>query len=110
MMKHAVVSSFALASLTACSYESIDAHRTNEMQGIVNGSPTTIGEHPWQVAIEANFGFCGASIIDSEWVLTANHCVEGASAGSVSVFAGMTRLSEGAWMASGSRSYMRAEK
>lgn len=49
---------------------------------IVGGAPATPGEWPWQVALvfggEADLfqgQFCGGSLIDRQWVLTAGHCV-----------------------------------
>jgi len=46
---------------------------------IVNGTPAPEGKYPWQVRIyssmEDEFGFCGGSIIASQWVLTASHCL-----------------------------------
>jgi len=41
---------------------------------IVNGKEVIKGSHPWQVNI--NSGFCGGSLINDQWVLTAAHCVE----------------------------------
>jgi trypsin len=42
---------------------------------IVGGEPTTIEEHPWQVALTLNGSYhCGGSIIAFKWVLTAAHC------------------------------------
>jgi secreted trypsin-like serine protease len=50
---------------------------------IVGGSQISIGQAPWQVAVEAVIpeekGFveilCGGSILDSSHILTAAHCV-----------------------------------
>lgn len=67
-----------------------------EEDGIVGGANTTIETHPWQVSIQSTdgFHFCGGSIIAPQWILTAQHCVEGSSANSMRVVAGTTRLSQ----------------
>ncbi|MFB1481696.1 trypsin-like serine protease [Corallococcus sp. RDP092CA] len=63
-------------------------------QEIVGGSATTIGENPWQVSLQSSSGshFCGGSIINESWILTAQHCVN--SGGSISkpgrIVAGVT--------------------
>ena len=57
---------------------------------IIGGQDATPGDWPWQVSLQNSRGshFCGASIIGSEWVLTAAHCV-GGSASSVRVVVGL---------------------
>ncbi|MFN8023613.1 MAG: serine protease [Acidimicrobiales bacterium] len=58
---------------------------------IVDGDPTSITSAPWQVSLRDGAGhFCGGAVIDATTVLTAAHCVEGASAGSFVVRAGVT--------------------
>lgn len=50
---------------------------------IVGGEPVAIKDHPWQVALIRGFlaepqrsQFCGGTLIDGGWVLTAAHCVK----------------------------------
>lgn len=56
---------------------------------VINGGPVPITDVPWQVGLMRadepdNYyaQFCGGSIIDAEWIVTAAHCVAGS--GSVS--------------------------
>ncbi len=46
-------------------------------QDIIGGTNTTINENPWQVSLQSGtFHFCGGSILNANWILTAAHCVE----------------------------------
>ncbi|XP_017765063.1 PREDICTED: trypsin-1-like [Eufriesea mexicana] len=43
---------------------------------IIGGKDVSIQEVPHQVSLQSSgFGFCGGSIISSEWVVTAAHCM-----------------------------------
>ncbi len=68
---------------------------------IINGADAIPGDAPWQVAL-LNMGgnlfnaqFCGGSIINRQWIVTAAHCVQGTSANpaNVRVLAGQQDLS-----------------
>ena len=46
---------------------------------IVNGRSIGIEDSPWQAALSDLAGnvFCGGSLVNSDWVLTAHHCMQG---------------------------------
>ncbi|XP_042742046.1 chymotrypsinogen A-like [Lagopus leucura] len=70
-----VGSARAARSLPSCGVPAI----TPVIRGlnrIVNGEPAVPGSWPWQVSLQryGNFHFCGGSLINEEWVITAAHC------------------------------------
>ncbi|MEL0147539.1 MAG: DUF1986 domain-containing protein [Actinomycetota bacterium] len=82
-----------LALLVAVFLASI-ASPARDASAVVGGSPTTIEAHPWQalVIVAPDSRLCGGSIIDSEWIVTAAHCVVGASPDGVDVHVGTSTL------------------
>jgi secreted trypsin-like serine protease len=83
----------SLAGVTAACVD--DPQVAAQDEEIVGGTATTIAQHPWQIALTTNSGFqfCGGSIVNANWVLTAQHCVAGGSA-DMRVVAGITRISQ----------------
>ncbi|XP_051540309.1 coagulation factor IX-like [Myxocyprinus asiaticus] len=52
---------------------------TKNVQRIVGGNEATPGEIPWQVVLMHKLNkmaFCGGSILNEDWVITAAHCIE----------------------------------
>ena len=100
-MRHSKLSFWLSLSLvgatTACldvtgNPDEVLAEHTDE---IVGGTATTISAVPWQCAVltQSGFQFCGCSIVNSRWVLTAQHCVASGSSDMV-VLAGVSNISQ----------------
>ncbi|XP_044016675.1 trypsin-1-like [Aphidius gifuensis] len=63
---------------------------------IINGVDSKPGEIPYQVSLQMignSFHFCGGSVLNQKYVITAAHCVVGQNALSIKVVAGTTDLS-----------------
>lgn len=62
---------------------------------IVGGAPISIAATPWQVSLHIrNSTLCGASILNTQWLVTAAHCVAGVVPSEISAYVGITSLSE----------------
>ena len=61
--------------------------RPSSSSRIVGGSAARVNSWPWQVMLIRTSGsqFCGGSLVDPYWVVTAAHCVNGISPSSIKV-------------------------
>jgi hypothetical protein len=68
---------------------------------IVGGNLATEGDYPWMTALvekganAANGQFCGAALIDPNWIVTAAHCAEGVTPNNTEVIVGAYDLRNG---------------
>lgn len=63
---------------------------------IVGGASAAEGQFPYQISLRRyDSHSCGGSIYNKRWIVTAGHCVDGASPVGMTVVAGSTRLSTG---------------
>ena len=71
----------AAASIALFAVQPVVAQATPTVAPIIGGTTTAITAVPWQVGILGGTGdafqnqFCGGSIMNAEWVITAAHCV-----------------------------------
>lgn len=64
---------------------------------IMGGNDASSGQFPYQVSLRNAFNshFCGASIINARWVLTAAHCTVNSSPSNVNIVIGSHLLNSG---------------
>jgi len=97
-MKAALLLSIGLfLTVSAGDYPAVPLKDQVGVGRIVGGELAADGEFPWQVSLRTVGGigqthFCGGSIIDKDWVLTAGHCCAGQLPLTMHVVAGGIQL------------------
>ncbi|TRZ02522.1 hypothetical protein DNTS_026577 [Danionella cerebrum] len=74
----------SLSQLSVCGQAPLNSR-------VVGGVNAPEGSWPWQVSLHSTkYGghFCGGSLINNQWVLTAAHCLPGVTAASLRVYLG----------------------
>jgi len=82
-------------SAFACTLSSSSDTEREAAQDVIGGTEAIPGEFPWQAQLSVP-GFshwCGGSVLDTQWVLTAAHCVVGHPASDFTVRLGVHRRS-----------------
>lgn len=89
----------ALAGAVGCIVPVWAAETGHASPKIIGGEPVPAGQNTYQVAllqsrVADNYKaqFCGGTLIDRSWVVTAAHCVEGQTAVDIQVLAGTNKL------------------
>lgn len=79
----------------------VDSFLKGELSKIVGGLEAKPGQLPWQVSLgvswmasPADAHFCGGSIYNESWIVTAAHCVDGNSPNEIIVTAGTVNLTK----------------
>lgn len=94
MKKHFRLAVSVLSTLCVLPFTSMAASSTPVKPTIVGGIETTPNSRPYQVALLMNGRQgCGGTLISPNWVLTAAHCVDGASTSSLTVQVGAHSMS-----------------
>lgn len=79
--------------------DAVRRYRTKELPKIVGGVAALDGEFPWQVSLgvawiadPARAHFCGGTIYNARWIITAGHCVGGLQSEQITVSYGANML------------------
>ena len=82
--------------------DAVDRYLNRKAPKIVGGTPAPDGAYPWQVSLAVSWiadpgraHFCGGSIYNERWIVTAAHCVAKLRPEDVVVVAGTNQLRQG---------------
>src|SRR5690606_36235786 len=83
------------AGLAACTAPVTEDTHGDWQAAVVGGDDAAPGAWPWQaqLSVPGYAHWCGGSLLNEEWVVTAGHCVEGFAPGNVTVRLGVHQRS-----------------
>jgi secreted trypsin-like serine protease len=89
----ALALALAATSLPGCALDMEGYEVDSSSESIVGGQNAQPGQFPWQISLQFKSGQqfshgCGGSILNSRWIVTAGHCVQGVTRKSLRVVAG----------------------
>jgi len=96
MMKHSL-SKVALATAISAVTLANTVNASTSMVRIIGGADAVPNTYPWMVSIQSKTDsehFCGGSLIDESYILTAAHCIEDAQASEIQVVVSEYHLQE----------------
>ncbi|XP_077990674.1 trypsin-2-like [Glandiceps talaboti] len=71
------IDGYKLTTAGECGNQAIQPSFTSPGADIVGGSEATVGSWPWAVQLKyQSVHYCGGTLIDPQWVVTAAHCVQ----------------------------------
>ncbi|XP_011142410.1 chymotrypsin-1-like [Harpegnathos saltator] len=82
--------------LSVIAIRGLSAETPDQNPKIVGGSAASEGQFPYQVSLRyQDHHFCGGSVVNNRWILTAAHCLSGLNDKNITVVVGSTTLDKG---------------